>query len=236
MLPSTPLARYRAKEGSPALRLTCIRSKLASVAATRKNLPRPTVAVDVALLTWTPGDESLSVLQVRRDGERGWALPGTVLRDRERLHDAVQRCLRERVGVAGLLARQLRVLDDPDHENGWRLSVAHLAVAPADRLAGLSRDTRFAPVEAPGRLPHGQGAVVRLAVEELRRNYASTPDPDGLLPDTFTVLDLRRVHAAVAGQPLQKDTFRRVMEPQLAGTGETAAGVRGRPAELFRRA
>jgi hypothetical protein len=36
------------------------------------------------------------------------------------------------------------------------------------------------------------------------------------------------------GRPFQRDTFRRLMEPQLVGTGRTTAGARGRPAELFR--
>ena len=196
--------------------------------------PRPSVAVDTALLTLEPDADTLSVLQVKREGERGWALPGTFLHEGERLMDAVLRSLHDKAGVQGLRPRQLQVFDDPARDDrGWVLSAAHVMVA---LLTTRSPDTRLMPVDAPGRLPYGHGDIVRLAVEDTRRRYAERPDPDGLLPDMFTVLELRRVHVAVAGRPLQKDTFRRAMDPYLVGTGEMTSGTRGRPAELFRRA
>jgi 8-oxo-dGTP diphosphatase len=197
--------------------------------------PRPSVAVDTALLT-LGSDGRLHVLQVRREKQRGWALPGTFLHAGERLIDAVLRSLRDKAGVEGLRPQQLHVFDDPARDNrGWVLSVAHLVVAPLPRLFGRAAGTRLVPVEYPGRMPYGHGDIIDLAVVEARRRYRELPDPDGLLPDTFTMLELRQAHAAVAGHPLQKDTFRRTMEPNLIGTGDTTSGTRGRPAELFRR-
>src|ERR1700685_2285249 len=104
--------------------------------------PRPSVAVDAALLTVMPGEACLSVLQVHRaegaDGDpAGWGLPGTFLHEGERLIDAVQRCLREKAGVEGTRPRQLHVFDKPDRdERGWVLSVAHMDVVRPERLAG----------------------------------------------------------------------------------------------------
>lgn len=43
------------------------------------------------------------------------------------------------------------------------------------------------------------------------------------------------MHEAIVGEKLQRDTFRRAMEPHLEPTGERVALGRGRPAELFRR-
>src|ERR1700733_8317391 len=73
--------------------------------------PRPSVAVDTALLTVVPGDDFLSVLLVfRNPGEYAadnpggeWVLPGAILRRGERLIDAIRRSLR---GGAGLVAAQ----------------------------------------------------------------------------------------------------------------------------------
>jgi 8-oxo-dGTP diphosphatase len=198
--------------------------------------PRPSVAVDTALLTLEPAGETLSVLQVRRPEGRGWALPGTFLHEGERLIDAVLRSLRDKAGVDGPVPSQLHVFDDPDRDDRGRvLSVAHVVVVPAPRLADRLPSTRLVPVDAPGRLPYGHAGIVQLAVDAVRQRYAERPDPDGLLDRTFTVLDLRRVHAAVAGHELQKDTFRRAMDPHLTGTGEMTVGARGRPAEVFRR-
>lgn len=206
---------------------------------TLQDYPRPSVAVDAALLTVVDADDGepmLGVLEVKRDGTPGWRLPGTFLHEGERLIDAVLRCLTDKAGVTGLNPRQLHVFDDPQRDDrGWVLSVAHVDAGPIERLDGRLEQTRIAPVDAPGRLPYGHGGIVDLAVEDLRVRYAVAPDPDRLLPDSFTLRELRRVHEAVAGQELQRDTFRRAMEPLLRPTGRVAVGGRGRPAELFAR-
>ena len=69
----------------------------------------------------------------------------------------------------------------------------------------------------------------------LRARYATTPDPDQLLGEEFTVRDLQIAHESIGGAPVQRDWFRRTMEPQLEPTGRTVSRGRGRPAELFRR-
>jgi len=116
------------------------------------------------------------------------------------------------------------------------LSVAHLDVIPLARLdARLPNETRLVPAERPGRLPYGHAGIIRLAVDDLRARYAAAPDPGCLLPEKFTLRELRLVHEAVIGAPLQRDTFRRSMEHRLQATGEISTGTRGRPAELFAR-
>lgn len=131
--------------------------------------------------------------------------------------------------------RQLKVFDDPERdERGWVLSVAHVDVVSLDRLGSrFPATTRLRPAQAPGRLTYDHADIVARAVEHLRSRYAATPDPDGLLGDQFTLLELRLVHEAVAGHDLMRDAFRRAMERHLVPTRTTIAGNRGRPAELF---
>ena len=83
--------------------------------ATSKGLeafPRPSVAVDTAVLTVPEGIKPrLSVLLVRREGthRRGqWLLPGTFIHPGETLSDAVLRSLDDKASVQGLRPRQLR--------------------------------------------------------------------------------------------------------------------------------
>jgi ADP-ribose pyrophosphatase YjhB (NUDIX family) len=211
-----------------------------------QDYPRPSVAVDTAVLTQLP-DESdpagrLVVLQIRRSGSHrhgDWALPGTFLHPGERLADAVGRSLREKVGIAGVAPRQLLVFDDPTRdERGWVLSVAHVDLVPFLHVAGIAAerdDVRLVPVERAGPLPYDHEEIVAEAVAAVRARYAEAPDPDRLLPRTFTLRQLRMVHEGIAGTRLQKDNFRRLMEPRLLGTGRTTSGERGRPAELFSR-
>ncbi|KUI25592.1 NUDIX hydrolase [Mycobacterium sp. IS-1742] len=199
--------------------------------------PRPSVAVDTAVLT-LDDELGLVVLEVRRATGPGWALPGTFLHEGERLADAVDRSLRVKANVRGLRPRQLQVFDDPARDDrGWVLSVAHVQVVQSGQLASrFPAATRLVPVAKPGRLPYDHADIIVRAVERIRFRYADQPDPDGLLGEEFTLRELRLAHEAVAGKVLQRDTFRRAMESKLEATGMTTSGSRGRPAELFRRA
>jgi 8-oxo-dGTP diphosphatase len=208
---------------------------------TLADYPRPSMAVDAALLTVVPGEDCLSVLQVHRaegaNGEpAGWGLPGTFLHEGERLLDAVQRCLREKAGVEGTRPRQLHVFDKPDRDDrGWVLSVAHMDVVRPERLDGrINEQTRIVPADDPGILPYDHTEIIRRAVATVRASYELAPDPEHLISGPFTILELRQLHEAVVGKKFQRDTFRRLMEPQLTGTGKMTSGTRGRPAELFR--
>lgn len=205
------------------------------------NYPRPTLAVVTALLTWDP-DQGLLVVEMARDDIGKWALPGAFLRKGETLADAVERCLREKLGVRGVRPRQLHVFDAPDRDDrDWVVSVAHVAVVRPDQLSSLgsgsAAQTRLAPVDRPGELAWDHPEIVRLAKTDIRERYEAEPDPERLLGHRFTMRELRQVHEAIAGRKLQRDRFRRTMEPRLVGTGvvEENTGTRGRPAELFRR-
>lgn len=223
-----------------------------------QDFPRPSVAVDVAVLSAVPAEDDelrLSVLCIRRatgthHGE--WSLPGSFLREPERLDEAVQRTLRDKCGVEGLRPTQLVVLDDPARDDrGWVLSVAHLDTVPIGRAVELLQrtDVRWVPVRAESsarrsvlELPDGQRwlpfdheEIVRHAVDRLRADHEERPDPRSLLAEPFTVLELRRLHEAVAGHELQKDTFRRAMLPGLVQTASVESGSVGRPARRYRR-
>lgn len=83
-------------------------------------------------------------------------------------------------------------------------------------------------------LPFDQDQIVRLALERLRASHAGHPDPERLLGEPFTLRALRRLHEAVSGEPLQKDTFRRQVRDHLVELDEYAQGAVGRPARLYR--
>ncbi|MEJ8279411.1 NrtR DNA-binding winged helix domain-containing protein [Pseudonocardia spirodelae] len=200
---------------------------------------RPSVAVDVALLTLPPGGDELGVVLHERTGghEAGRrALPGTFLHvdRRETLRDAALRALRDKVGVTGREPRQLRVFDAPDRDpRGRVLSVAHVDVVPFALLAGSAAEVVGLGSLPP--LPYDHDDVVAAAVAHVRDVYRAGPDPLGLAGEEFTLLELQTVHQAVLGTPLQKDTFRRHVLPGLADTGRTREGTVGKPARTFRR-
>jgi 8-oxo-dGTP diphosphatase len=217
------------------------------------DFPRPSLAVDVALLTVAPDPHRLTVLLVRRDepldGKR-WALPGTFVRERERLAAAVLRLLRDKCGIHGPPPRQLLVFDDPDRDpRGWVMSVAHVATVPYERISaqvGKRPDLYLAPVAPPGAsllsLPEGQKAlpvdhdeILCRAVLDLRGRYSNFADPDHLLGDDFTIRQLQQIHDAVNGQDSHKDAFRRFIDDKIEPTERIDRSGPGRPAQRYRR-
>jgi 8-oxo-dGTP diphosphatase len=199
--------------------------------------PRPSIAVDVALLTVTGevDEQKLSVLVHRPAAGHSagrWCLP------------AALRALHDKVGVTGRRPQQLRVFDALGRDDRGRvMTVAHVDLVPLRQLH-TDGDCHLADIEdgrlrLPGNhrhLAYDHDAIVEHAVQATREAYLEKPDPSGLLGSEFTLLQLHRIHAAVLG-PLtpHKDSFRRRMSDHLMDTGRLSSGVVGKPARLFTR-
>lgn len=201
--------------------------------------PRPTLAVDTALLTVDLDRRQLLVVELEREELGKWALPGAFVRERETLAEAVARCLRDKLGVAGVRPRQLHVFDDPDRDHrDWVISVAHVAVVRPEQIeslgTGRASSTRLAPVDRPGELAWDHPQIVKLAKEYVRSRYQAEADPERLLGPRFTLSELKGVHEAVLGEEIDRFAFRRAMKDLVVGTN-VMRDTGGRPAELFRR-
>ncbi|WP_104190822.1 NUDIX hydrolase [Cryobacterium sp. Y82] len=191
--------------------------------------PRPSVAVDTAVLSVKDGKLCVALVQ----NQTGWRLPGTFVHERETLADAVLRSLSDKAHIMGLHPRQLHVFDAPERDDrGWVISVAHLVVVPP---ASVSHDD-LKPVSEVRDLIYDHELILELAVGTLRTSYRASADPERLLGPEFTLLELLRLHSAIAGEPLGKDTFRRHMLGQLVETDAYRPGLVGKPAKVFRHA
>ena len=157
---------------------------------------------------------------MRRPNGAGRALPGTFLHEGwSGLPTLVDRSLRVKAGVRGLHLRDLHAFDEPDRDDrGW-LSVAHVDVVRADRLASrFATDTRLVPVRSPGRLPRRPTAGLPASRRRHPVAYVREPDPDRLLDDESTMVPAAAYpYQAVAGQWVCSVVyrFRRAMERHL---------------------
>lgn len=216
--------------------------------------PRPSLAVDVVLLTVVEGALRALVLQRTAHPHAGrWTLPGGFVGLDEGLEAAARRVLHAKAGLGDVFLEQLHTFGAPGRDPRARIvSVAYVALVDAAR----------APVEGPGRwatlrvpwsghrprpveaLLDGEGVVwgfdhatiVGTAVARLRERLDASPIGFQLLPPTFTLRRLQEVHETVQGAPVNKDSFRRRMlaTGALEATGERERQVGHRPAELYR--
>jgi len=213
--------------------------------------PRPSVSVDLAILTVVrqPGSDepgSLAVFVQEPGSEAlGRALPGRFLREGQTVAQAVADVLRVKAGLKEVrpVPRLLRVFDDPGRDpRGWTLSLAHSLVLPPGRVetarGNLIKVTSAGELEGKETLLFDHDLIVTEATAAMRERYEHSPDPDWLLERPFTIAELRSVHESVIGERLLKDTFRRRMEPQLrpftdADDQPVLRSDGGRPAQVY---
>jgi 8-oxo-dGTP diphosphatase len=106
----------------------------------REKWPRPSLTVDVVLLS---GDPAASVLLIERAHDPcagAWALPGGFVDQGERVHQAALRELEEETGIAAGPLTLLGVYDTPGRDpRGWTVSVTYLQRV-AQRLEAVGGD------------------------------------------------------------------------------------------------
>lgn len=93
----------------------------------------------------------------------------------------------------------------------------------------------FLPV--PGReMVADHRRILATGIARLRTKIKYRPVVFELMPPVFTLLQLQRTVEALAGRPVHKQNFRRLIEQQelVEETGESTSETGGRPAKLFR--
>lgn len=179
---------------------------------------RPILTVDAVVMTIV--DEMLYVLTMDRpfDPFAGVpALPGGYVRpaeDRD-ARDALKRILRDKIGLEGVYFEQLATFSGADRDpRGWSLSVAWLTLAPYDMLAPLLKHdvVSLMPVKGLQGLAFDHDQIVEAALKRLRGKGAWSVLPAMLLPEWFTIGQLRKCYEIVLDTRLEPRNFERKVE------------------------
>ena len=83
---------------------------------------------------------------------------------------------------------------------------------------------------------HDHRRILATGIARLRAKIKYRPVVFELMPETFTLLQLQRAVEALAGRPLHKQNFRRLIDQQglVEETGAVSTQTAGRPAKLYR--
>lgn len=230
--------------------------------------PRPAVTVDLAIFTVVDDDLKVLLIRRGEHPFRGaWALPGGFVRvgdgddPGESVDEAAVRELAEETGLPAreLYLEQLYTFGDVGRDPRTRvISVAHFAlvsptlapvvVAGSDaaevRWASIHRELGGEPDKPPlaeaSLLPlaFDHGCILDVALARLRGKLDYAPIAFELVPETFTVAELRGVHEAIKGQTYDAGNFRRRFNRMVAdGVIAQAPGKRPtgtKPALVYR--
>ena len=208
---------------------------------------RPSVTVDVVIFTLQ--ERELHVLLVKRKRwpfEGRWAIPGGFINMDESLEQAARRELEEETGVRDIYLEQLYTFGEPKRDPRTRvISVAYIALVSADtqtlRVSEESIDVRWFPVRRlPGALAFDHDAILAAGLERLRSKLEYTTLAFQLLPEIFSILELKHIYEQIWGEEgedekLDKGNFYRKIKDAniLEDTGMRREG-RGRPTTLYR--
>lgn len=221
-----------------------------------KDYPRPSVAVDLVILTIVDGE--LRVLLVKRKEhpfKAQWALPGGFVRvtegpieQGEDLDEAARRELKEETGLdpQRVYLEQLYTFGRAGRDPRMRvISVAYYALvrpdlAPIVKAGGdVSEAQWFELGQAlKGKLAFDHAEILEMALTRIRGKLDYTNIAFDLVPATFTIPELRQVHGIVLGKDMDPGNFRRSFNRWLEeGRIEQAPGKRitpSKPAAVYR--
>lgn len=174
-----------------------------------------------------------------------WALPGGFLNMDESLDRCVRRELQEETGLDLAYLEQLYTFGRPDRDpRGRVISVAYWGIVRPDQVTVKGQDdakeARWFDVDRLPELAFDHAEILDMAVKRLRGKLRWCPVGVWLLPEEFTLSELRTVYEVILGKEIDKGNFRRKVLAHtqvggcLASTGAHRQQAAGRPAAVYR--
>ncbi|MEO6826983.1 MAG: NUDIX domain-containing protein [Microbacteriaceae bacterium] len=181
------------------------------------------------------------VRRIRNPYRGQWALPGGPLGADEDLAGAAGRTLNETTRLTPKYLEQLYAFGGVDRSPAAEsrvVSIVYWALVQSDEADRVSvgENVRWFPADDLPALAFDHNIIADYALWRLRNKMEYSRIAHSFLGDTFTLAQLREVHEAVLGKPLDPANFRRMIEASdtLVATGQRLTGTRHRPPRLYR--
>ena len=183
----------------------------------------------------------LQVLLVERSAEpqKGkWSLPGGFVNIDEGIEDNVLRKLKEKTGISGnFYTEQLYTWGDIGRdERGRVISVSYMGLVKPETYSnsGGTEYQKWLDIEIALQmdLAFDHKEIIKYAIERLKGKMEYTDIVFNLLPDEFTIHDVKAIYELLFYR--RQTNFNRRIEKYIEPLNKTKTGGQFRPAELYK--
>ncbi len=194
---------------------------------------RPNTSVDCVIFGYHEGE--LKVLLVRNKLLTKWCLPGGYIRKVETLEEAASRITMNRTGIGNLFLQQFKAFGNPDRNQsqtvdmnrlseyvkmdsrnlGWlegpTITIGFYAITdivhakPAPDI--FSSECAWFPMTDLPKLGFDHDELVREALFSMRLHLYHFPIGKNLLPEKFTLREVKEFYEAMSGKELNASNF-----------------------------
>jgi len=181
---------------------------------TYKQHPKHYVAVDCSIFGYEDGELKLLLYPRGFEPSFGkWSLMGGFVQETESMEEAAMRVLMQTTGLKDIFLEQATAFSKPDRDPGARvISMAYVALIRIDiHDKDLVRENgaHWWPVTKLPSLVFDHEAIVENALAVLQQKASIDLIGKELLPDMFTLMQLRSLYEAIFQKSFDPGNFRK---------------------------
>lgn len=172
------------------------------------------VAVDCVIFGYEDGQLKLLLFKRHLEPHLGkWSLVGGWLDENESSDDAAKRVLSKITGLSNIFMEQIHVFSNPHRDSGGRvLSIVYYAlidIKKHDKSLTDKYSASWVPVNRLPELIFDHKDMFNMALGKLREHASLNVVGRDLLPDEFTITQLRQLYNSIFQQEFDPGNFRK---------------------------
>lgn len=185
-----------------------------SISSFYVNSPKHLVAVDCIIIGFEDGKLKLLIMKRKVDPMEGaWSLVGGFVQEGESTDSAASRVLQSTTGLDDIYMDQLQCYGDVNRDTGARvISIAYYAlirIPQHDKILATEYGAHWLSLHQIPELIFDHTQMLQDALQRLRDTARFHPIGFELLPEKFTLPQLRNLYEEIYQRPLDKRNFRK---------------------------
>lgn len=200
------------------------------------------IALSVDCVIFGFDENKLKVLLIRSDFRKyqgKWSLLGDLVGEKEDLHDAAYRILRQRTGLDDVYLEQVHTFGSVKRHPGGRVvtvTYCSLINVQHHKLKILDNELHWHDVQSISELAFDHQEIFSACYAWLQKRIQEHPLGFNLLPKKFSLRDLQNLYEAILNTKMDRRNFRKKFFTMdfLIDIGEMEQGVPHRPGKLYK--